>query len=258
MYIKILGPWGSYANSIAISFLLIGATGAYVILMGIFTRDVFECKINFRYLSVGYCTLCGILLLFKNLKLLSYVSLCKLFVILFILIITMSYASNEYDRRRPPSNNVEKPYAFHEEFPAWPSMLGLMKAMGALQASFLFHIGINDMYFTLKKRSYKTWSNISHIACLLIGIFNLGYAVIGFLATSDLKMEYNADIDAKDLCRNSKEIFLSLYENKPAVKLAQSLLLALLISSYPLLFFFLRADVLILFRNMAPALYEKV
>eukprot|EP01083_Nonionella_stella_P089519 249780_1 len=265
MFKKVLGSWGANVYSISVFLLLVGALSIFMILMGIQTNDVYKSDpknkkdlASFRVMSLVFSCICGLLLVFKNLKLLSYVSIIKIFVMIFILVVATMYATPEYARRREaiPGHQFSLD-TFYEEFHLLPTIKGTMKALGSWQTAYLFHMGISDMYFSLENRSYSKWSKISRLSCLFVALFNLCFAVVGYLATADEKVPGGADgAEVVDLCKKPDVVFLSLYASRGLVNFARILIVLVLVASYPLLFYFLKEYAMVIIKNVYPSFYE--
>ena len=118
MFRKVLGPWAGHLYSISVFFLLIGALSIFILIMGIQVNNLIagylpknateatilgmtvSIPIPFRILSITFSLICGVSLFLRNLKVLSYVSIVKIAVMIFILIVAISFAFPEYYRRR--------------------------------------------------------------------------------------------------------------------------------------------------------------
>ena len=234
MFRRVLGPWASQLYSFSVLFLVIGALSIFIIMMGLQTNDVYLAyngyttkkeieahKVHFRILALCFSALCGLSLFIRNLKMLSYVSIIKIVVIILVLMLSVSYAPNEYLRRREVEPSTGERRTFREEFPLYPTFLGFMKAMGSWQTAYLFHMGVSDMYFSLQHRSYSRWSRVSRLSVALIAALNVGYAVTGYLATGD---SLHLDATAVDLCSQG-DLFLSLYQTDYAKNKSKWMLL---------------------------------
>ena len=269
MFTRVLGPWAVHLYSASVFVNLIGCLCIYIILMGSFFNDVYtnasgNQQIPFRFLSLTFSALCGLSLLFRNLKALSYVSVIKIGVIAMVLIISTMYASPEYARRRR-LHDEDSISSFSSEFPLGPTVLGFMKAMGAWQTAFLFHMCVSDMFFSMKRGSVSRWSKVSRISVLVITAVNISCALVGYLATADQLISKEG---AQDLCSTSNDLFLSLYDSKgDKVKAAllavtRGSIVLILLASFPLLFYFLKQYTLIIVNNFLsrffPMFYAKV
>lgn len=264
MFRTVLGNWAGHLYSFSVFFMLIGAMSVFTLLMGIQANDFYKGAFakeqdlaNFRIMSVTFSLICGCSLLLKDLKALSYVSIIKIGVILFIFIVALCFARNEYDTRRT-LHVPGKVGSFTSEFPVHPTLLGFMKAMGSWQTAYLFHMGVSDMYFSMERRSYSRWSKVSKISVFIIAMLNVGFAVVGYLATADQLIQI--DQQAKyDLC-SSSGVFLSLYQVKSTfgkimINTARCLIVFILMSSYPLIFYFLKEYTLLIIKNLFPIFY---
>ena len=269
MFRTVLGPRASHLYSFSVFFLLIGAISIFIIMMGVQTNDVYLAyngfttkkemeanSIHFRILGLCFSGLCGLSLFIRNLKMLSYVSVIKIVVIILVLLLSVSYAPNEYFRRRERDPSSGRIRTFKEEFPLYPTLLGFMKAMGSWQTAYLFHMGVSDMYFSLQNRSYARWSRVSRLSVALIATINVCYAMTGYLATAD---SLHPDKDAVDLCSQGN-LFLSYYQTDYAEDKGKWMLLMagrgtivlILMASYPLLFYFLKEYTIQIARSLIP------
>ena len=249
MFRNVLGDWAGHVYSFSVFFMLIGALSIFTLLMGIQLNDFYgamkndpkEKLFSFRIMSIMFSLICGLSLLFKDLKALSYVSIIKIGVIVFILLVSLCYARSNYDYRRATEEHGSG--SFSDEFPVTPTLLGFMKAMGSWQTAYLFHMGVSDMYFSLENKSYSRWSKVSRISCFIIAMVNVAFAVIGYLATAD-QLIREKDQSRLDIC-SSSSVFLSLYVvnntfGKTLVNMARCLIVFILMASYPLIFYFLK------------------
>ncbi len=129
---------------------------------------------------------------------------------------------------------------------SYSSMFGFIKALGAWQASYLFHMGASDIYFSMKNRTKANWFSVSRIGCLIIGFISCGFVLVGFLAASgepSRNLTKGPKEQIPDLCASS-DMYLVLYLRDGWVRFCNMLLTVTLGLTYPLFFYFLREYVL--------------
>ena len=197
--------------------------------MALFLYDTFEAlhinitpkNLNFRVLSLIFSLVCAVLLLIRNLKALSYVSLIKIGVFSLIFLISLSQFYYEIDTR------VQGTKSRKMKIPLLPSVFGVMKSVASWETSYFFHVGVAGMYAGMERPSIKRWNKLSSYSVTIICVINIVFGLLGFLATTN--MEFN---DNKNLCTSKAPLYLVNYKPTPPVIFGQISIIIIMIFSY--------------------------
>lgn len=261
MFQVVLGRKARMIYSLSLLVVLLSIPVVCTLIAVTFTNDVYVQwkgkdteKINFRVIMLIFASLSGLSLFVRSLQTLGYVSMIRIAGIVGILVVVLSYAPGEFDLRR--KNQIEQ-QSFSSEFPMSPTMLGSMKALGCWHTAYMFHMGIAELFFNMKDRSYSRWSRVSKIAMTLVTVLNVCYALIGYLATTNQMHPDN------NLCTTDKDTFLSLYHtdrhNDRAkwiiLMICRVFIILVVLVRYPLFFIYLRTCTIQILTDIAP---EKV
>lgn len=277
MFHKVLGFKAKLIFELSLFLLLCGAVGVYIVLTTEFAYELVgreTLTVNYRLLALCFAVVSMLLLKFSNMKALSYVSLIKVGVIVVALIVSAIYALPEINFRKDFVTNhsgtgtkpaVKQLIEAASVYPMTPTLFGLMKGLSPWMCSFIFHVGVNDMYASLQGRSMPLWRRCSKIAVTIVAVITLLYAAVGFLATSNQKMlpilnDMHADdrhaVRRNDLCSGHSGTFFGLYEENPVIRSMSAVLIVVLLLSYPLYFFFLKNLTLRLWKSIRPTDFE--
>lgn len=262
MFERVLGVYGKYGYCFSILMFVLGANVAYVSLMAMFLEPMlqgfgvqtesYSYQDHFREYHIMLSIVAGAFLLFKDMKLLSYTAVAKVAVMCFLIMLAFGFGFNETKRRTDQFNHHKDPtFGNRSRFPLTPSIFGMMKALSAWEAAFGFHMGVSDMYSSLRNPSKNRWKFISTTSCSILVVFNLIFGFVGMWATIHMGIEPTNDV--ADTCRYGG-VFINLYQSHPLMNISKMLLFIVLVLSYPMLCFFLKSFVITLIKSLFPNL----